>query len=166
MYWHLILSYNSKGMRKMLRQHGFQVYLLDEYCISKTCPACIKGNLTTFKRVQNLRPYRRRETPEVECHCLLSCKNENCMEPMENGSAASLHHVRLWNRDLAGVLSFRHILNGLRKDGFRAARFERLSPKDDDDEQLLLKRLLKRLLKAADMKPEKRQHIGHAHAQP
>ncbi|KAJ2548811.1 hypothetical protein EV175_004683 [Coemansia sp. RSA 1933] len=157
MYWHPILPYNSKGMRKMLRQYGFQVYLLDKYHISKTCPAYIKGNLTTFKRVQNPRLYRRRETPKSNAMVF----SVNCMEPMANGSAASPHHVCLWNRDLAGVLNFRHILNGLCKDGFRPARFERSAPKDDDDEQPLLKRLLK----AADMKPAKRQHIGHAHAQ-
>ncbi|KAJ2535286.1 hypothetical protein EV175_006932, partial [Coemansia sp. RSA 1933] len=77
---------------------------------------------------------------------------------MANDSAALPHRVRLWNRDLAAVLNFRHILNGLREDGFRPARFERSAPKDDDDEQ--------RLLKATDMKPAKRQRIGHVHAQP
>ncbi|KAJ2677472.1 hypothetical protein GGH99_005808, partial [Coemansia sp. RSA 1285] len=54
----------GKGMHKMLQQHGFQVYLLDEYCTSKICPACIEGSLTTFKHVQNPRPYQRKVTPE------------------------------------------------------------------------------------------------------
>ncbi|KAJ2512768.1 hypothetical protein H4217_006701, partial [Coemansia sp. RSA 1939] len=84
----------GKGMHKMLQQHGFQVYLLDEYCTSKICPACIEGSLTTFKHVQNPRPYQRKVTPEVKCHGLLS-----------------------------SMLNFRHILNGLCKDGFRPARF-------------------------------------------
>ncbi|KAJ2525652.1 hypothetical protein EV175_007732 [Coemansia sp. RSA 1933] len=148
--------------RKMLRQYGFQVYLLDEYRTSKTCPACIKGNLTTFKRVQNPRPYQRREMPEVECHGLLSCKNENCMEPMADGSAASPHRVRLWNRDLAAVLNFRHILNGLHENGARPARFMRSAPNDDDDDKLLLKWLLE----AADIEAAKRQRKGQAQPQP
>ncbi|KAJ2543834.1 hypothetical protein EV175_005951, partial [Coemansia sp. RSA 1933] len=82
--------------------------------------------------------------------------------PMENDSAAPPHHVHLWNRDLAVVLNFRHILNGLCEDGFRPARFEHSAPKDDDDKLLLLKWL--RI--AADMEAAKRQRIGHAHAQP
>ncbi|KAJ2544646.1 hypothetical protein EV175_005882 [Coemansia sp. RSA 1933] len=69
------------------------------------------------------------------------------------------------NDDLCNVNTARiyymmmHILNGLREHGSRPARFMQSAPKDDD-EQLLLKRLLK----AANMKPAKRQHIGHAHA--
>ncbi|KAJ2525737.1 hypothetical protein EV175_007721 [Coemansia sp. RSA 1933] len=152
----------GKGMRKMLRQHGFQVYLLDEYRTSKTCPACIEGSLATFKRVKNPRPYQRNARPQVICHGLLSCKNEKCMEPMADGSAASPHRARLWNRDLAAVLNFRHILNGLRENGARPARFMRSAPKDDDDD----KPLLKRLLEAADIEAAKRQRKGQAQPQP
>ncbi|KAJ2537387.1 hypothetical protein EV175_006736, partial [Coemansia sp. RSA 1933] len=64
----------GKGMHKMLQQHGFQVYLLDEYCMSKTCPACIKGSLTTFKGIKgslttfkcikNPWPYQRNARPQ------------------------------------------------------------------------------------------------------
>ncbi|KAJ2535521.1 hypothetical protein EV175_006903, partial [Coemansia sp. RSA 1933] len=135
----------------MLQQHGFQVYLLDEYCTSKTCPACIKGSLTTFKHVKNPWPYQRNARPQVICHGLLSCKSENCMEPIANGSDASPHHVRLWNQDLAAVLNFRHILNGLRENGTRPAWFMHSAPKDNDNDKLLLKQLLE----AADIEAAK-----------
>ncbi|KAJ2547275.1 hypothetical protein EV175_005288 [Coemansia sp. RSA 1933] len=54
-----------------------------------------------------------------------------------------------------------HILNGLREDGPRPARFTRSALKDDDELPLL-----KRLLIATDMEAAKCQRIGHAHAQP
>ncbi|KAJ2538595.1 hypothetical protein EV175_006447, partial [Coemansia sp. RSA 1933] len=152
----------GKGMHMMLQQQGFKVYLLDEYHTSKTCPACIKGSLTTFKHIKNPWLYQRNARPQVICHGLLSCKNEKCMELMANGSAASPHHVHLWNRDLAAVLNFRHILNGLHENGARPAWFMCSAPKDDDDN----KPLLKRLLKATNIEAAKHQRKGQAQPQP
>ncbi|KAJ2526854.1 hypothetical protein EV175_007610, partial [Coemansia sp. RSA 1933] len=138
------------------------VYLLDEYCMSKTCPVCIKGSLTTFKHIKNPWPYQRNTRPQVICHGLLSCKNKKCMEPMANGSAALPHCTCLWNRDLAAVLNFSHILNSLCKNGARPAWFMRSAPKDNDDDKLLLKRLLE----ATDIEAAKRQRKGQAQPQP
>ncbi|OAD78721.1 hypothetical protein PHYBLDRAFT_62524 [Phycomyces blakesleeanus NRRL 1555(-)] len=50
------------------------------------------------------------------------CTNLNCLENMEGSEV--MH--RLWNRDLAAVLNFRHILNNLRYDGTIPVRFTRV----------------------------------------
>ncbi|KAJ1962179.1 hypothetical protein IWQ62_003611, partial [Dispira parvispora] len=149
----------GKGMRHMLRQHGFEVYLIDEYRTSKNCPACIIGTLSTFKQVKNPRPYRRRSTPKVVCHGLLSCKNENCLESATNGSLVTPPRMRMWNRDLAAVLNFRHILNGLREAGVRPARFVRQPPKDNDKRPLLKRKLM--ATNTEQVKRQRNDHIYH-----
>ncbi|KAG2236350.1 hypothetical protein INT48_008332 [Thamnidium elegans] len=60
----------GKGMRKMLRKEGFQIYLLDEYKTSSICPSC-EHQLENFKECINPRPYRRSNNPTVKCHGLL-----------------------------------------------------------------------------------------------
>ena len=47
------------GMGRMLAKEDFQVYLLDEFRTSSLCPFCQNGELETFKKVQNPRPYQR-----------------------------------------------------------------------------------------------------------
>ncbi|KAJ2535257.1 hypothetical protein EV175_006937, partial [Coemansia sp. RSA 1933] len=54
------------------------------------------------------------------------------------------------------------ILNGLHENGARPAWFMRPAPKDNDNDELLLKRLLE----AADIEAAKRQHKGQAQPQP
>lgn len=53
------------------------------------------------------------------------CKNQKCLKPMNESSGPSV--FRLWNRDMAAVLNFRHILSGLQDNGKRPARFCRSS---------------------------------------
>ncbi|KAJ1771762.1 hypothetical protein LPJ74_002065 [Coemansia sp. RSA 1843] len=45
------------GFRRMLRKKGCQVYLIDEFRTSKTCPNCLTGTLRKFLKVPNPRPY-------------------------------------------------------------------------------------------------------------
>ncbi|KAG1136821.1 hypothetical protein G6F37_011741 [Rhizopus arrhizus] len=59
------------GMKRMLAKECFQVYLLDEFRTSSLCPSCQNGELETFKKVQNPRPYRRETHPIVDRHDLL-----------------------------------------------------------------------------------------------
>jgi hypothetical protein len=59
------------GWRRLLRKAGFSVFLMDEFCTSRHCPACGHKSLETFLTVNNPRPYRREKTPEVTCHGLL-----------------------------------------------------------------------------------------------
>ncbi|CEG76469.1 hypothetical protein RMATCC62417_11365 [Rhizopus microsporus] len=91
----------GKGMRRMLKKEGLQVYLIDEFKTSSICPTCKDGQLEAFLKIQNLRPFRRAKNPVIECHRLLRCTNRQCLQPFP----------RLWNRDLAAVLNFRHIMD-------------------------------------------------------
>jgi hypothetical protein len=59
------------GMRRTLRKHGFQVYLINEFKTSSVCPSCKQDALKNFKWIQNPRPFRRKKTPKVLCHGLL-----------------------------------------------------------------------------------------------
>ncbi|KAI9319604.1 hypothetical protein BX666DRAFT_2150619 [Dichotomocladium elegans] len=65
----------GKGFRMLLRKNGFEVFLIDEYKMSKCCPTCLNESLSTYKRVPNPRPARRgredRWRSEVICHGLL-----------------------------------------------------------------------------------------------
>ncbi|KAJ1664078.1 hypothetical protein EV178_004449 [Coemansia sp. RSA 1646] len=110
------------GFRRMLRKKGCQVYLIDEFRTSKTCPNCLTGTLKTFLKVPNPRPYQRKKTKEVLCHGLLKCTNELCMGPVEVDSVLT-PRSRMYNRDLAAVLNFRHIFHGLRDHGKTPERF-------------------------------------------
>jgi hypothetical protein len=64
------------GWRRLFRKAGFSVFLMDEFCTSRHCPACGHKSLETFLTVNNPRPYRREKTPEVTCHGLLY----NCLD--------------------------------------------------------------------------------------
>ena len=77
------------GMRKLFTRMGYEVLLVDEFRTSCTCYECEGGSCEKFKMVQNPRPWKRNERPEVLRHGLLSCKN--CK--------------RLWNRDRNGSLN-------------------------------------------------------------
>ncbi|KAJ1729262.1 hypothetical protein LPJ61_003610, partial [Coemansia biformis] len=46
----------GKGMRRMMREHGQMVYLIDEYKTSKYCPACCTGMLAPCKMQRNPPP--------------------------------------------------------------------------------------------------------------
>ncbi|GAA5796052.1 hypothetical protein HPULCUR_001420 [Helicostylum pulchrum] len=49
------------------------------------------------------------------------CTNENCLQD----SKESLVRRRLYNRDMAATLNFRHILISLRENGIKPERFVR-----------------------------------------
>ncbi|KAJ1977929.1 hypothetical protein H4R35_002101 [Dimargaris xerosporica] len=118
--WSAPMSYyfepiRDKGMRQKLQQHGFKVYLLDEHKTSKVCPTCCVGRLQAFKAIPNPRPFKRAAMPPVRCHGLLKCTNETCLAARATDTVNASPRSRLWNRDLAAVLNFRHILVGLRQ---------------------------------------------------
>ncbi|KAJ2572220.1 hypothetical protein IW140_000969 [Coemansia sp. RSA 1813] len=106
---------------------GCHIYLIDEFRTSKTCPNCLTGTLKKFLKVPNPRPYQRKKMKEVLCHGLLKCTNELCMGPVEvDGVLAP--RSRMYNRDLAAVLNFRHIFHGLRDHAETPERFCRSQP--------------------------------------
>ncbi|KAJ2215186.1 hypothetical protein IW140_001035 [Coemansia sp. RSA 1813] len=115
------------GFRRMLRKKGCRVYLIDEFRTSKICPNCLIGTLKTFLKVPNPRPYQRKKMKEVLCHGLLKCTNELCMGPVEVDGVLT-PRSRMYNRDLAAVLNFRHIFHDLRDHGKAPERFCRSQP--------------------------------------
>ncbi|KAJ2278596.1 hypothetical protein GGH14_002975 [Coemansia sp. RSA 370] len=133
---------HGKGWRTLLKRGGFTVYLVNEYLTSKTCPNC-EGRISTFLKVPNPRPFRRHIQPEAKCHELLGCQSQTCMEFFDTYSRGYLGEKKgemedeskgekkgnvkrkLWNRDLAAVLNFRHILFSLRETGTVPTCFQR-----------------------------------------
>ncbi|KAJ2502057.1 hypothetical protein GGH96_001458 [Coemansia sp. RSA 1972] len=118
----------GKSWRMLLKRAGFDVYLIKEYLTSKTCPNC-NGGLANTRYVPNPRPWMCTKRPMVKCHGLLSCESEKCLESIgkcEDESEGEKEEVKKWwNRDLAAVLNFRHILFSLRETGIAPARFKR-----------------------------------------
>ncbi|KAJ2566465.1 hypothetical protein IW140_004934 [Coemansia sp. RSA 1813] len=94
---------------------------------SKACPNCLTGTLKTFLKVPNPRPYQRKKMEEVLCHGLLKCTNELCMGPVEVDGVLT-PRSRMYNRDLAAVLNFRHIFHDLRDHSETPERFCRSQP--------------------------------------
>ncbi|KAJ2544088.1 hypothetical protein IWW35_005434, partial [Coemansia sp. RSA 1878] len=126
----------GKSWRELLKRGGFEVYLIKEYLTSKTCPNCY-GQLSNTRYVPNPRPFRHTKRPKVKCHGLLSCQSEKCLESIgkiedekecESEGEKKEKVQRWWNRDLAAVLNFRHILFSLRETGFAPTRFQRKQP--------------------------------------
>ncbi|KAJ2219294.1 hypothetical protein IWW45_009359, partial [Coemansia sp. RSA 485] len=97
------------GMRRMLRQQGFEVYLLDEYLTSKTCPKCNQKKPGELQFV---------------CNGLLRCTSEACTKVVIRDGEQTKWH-RMWNRDLAVVLNFKTILEGLYKNRKVPDQFQR-----------------------------------------
>jgi hypothetical protein len=64
------------GMRKLLRRHGFIVYLADEFRTSCRCYKCGHTNEKFLWR-ESSRPWRQ-NTGKVEVHGLLRCKSLTC----------------------------------------------------------------------------------------
>ncbi|KAJ2120748.1 hypothetical protein IW147_004837 [Coemansia sp. RSA 720] len=125
----------GKGWRMLLKRGGFDVYLIDKYLTSKTCPNCF-GRLSNTHYVPNPQLWRHRSQPKVKCHGLLSCESEACLKFFDTydhkrgylGKKKGGVKRKLWNRDLVGVLNFRYILFSLRVTGTVPTRFQRGQP--------------------------------------
>ncbi|PHZ13808.1 uncharacterized protein RHIMIDRAFT_280494 [Rhizopus microsporus ATCC 52813] len=107
---------------RLPKEHGLQVYLIDEYKTSRYCPTCHNESLHTFRRVPNPRPYQRERYPTVVCHGLLRCTNLYCRPAM-----AAPDRYRFWNRDVVACLNCMHILCGLRRNDMVPHRFRRVA---------------------------------------
>ncbi|KAJ2597930.1 hypothetical protein H4R99_004312, partial [Coemansia sp. RSA 1722] len=111
----------------VLKQHGFQVYLIDGFRSSSICPAC-NHDLEAFRYVRNPRSWQLESNPWVKCHGLLRCQNENCLESV--ASPEGFKRRRLWSRDIAAVPNLKHILVGLCENKCICERFSRKTPKE------------------------------------
>jgi hypothetical protein len=74
----------GKGVRKLFRSYGYQVYLVDEHKTSVQCSSCENGRCENFLPRPNPRPYR---TGNILVHGVTRCKN--CQT--------------VWNRDVNGA---------------------------------------------------------------
>ncbi|KAI9504940.1 hypothetical protein BX070DRAFT_188764, partial [Coemansia spiralis] len=92
------------------------VFLVGEYKISNTCPACCTGGIEAFRYVSNPRLFHRRTMHAVRCHMLPKCFNGNYLKFVVSDCAVLSSHPRLWNCDLAAVSNFCHVLFGLREN--------------------------------------------------
>ncbi|KAJ2503665.1 hypothetical protein GGH96_000005 [Coemansia sp. RSA 1972] len=126
----------GKGWRTLLKRAGFDVYLIDEYLTSQTCPIC-EEHISTFHNVKNPRLWMRSKYPMVKCHGLLGCQSQTCMEFFDTygdergylgkkeGEKKGSVNWWLWNRDLAAVLNFKKILFSLQETGTVPSCFQR-----------------------------------------
>ncbi|KAJ2617960.1 hypothetical protein EV177_000270 [Coemansia sp. RSA 1804] len=120
--WHAPIP--GVGMRRMLAKLGFRLLHIDEYLTSTMCPYYETGTLEKFLKVGNPRPHRRGVRPVIMSHAVLRCENVTCIGRVADGQS-DLMHPRCLNRDLAAAMNFRHIANGLQKNGAVPERFQR-----------------------------------------
>ncbi|KAI8053888.1 hypothetical protein BDF22DRAFT_644024 [Syncephalis plumigaleata] len=116
------------GFRRLLKRHGFKVFLIDEHKTSKCCPACENPSLEKFKKVPNPRPKKHEDSHKIICHGLLRCTHRTCNKAMKDIKAKKKregklevdykedpefkrYDHRLWNRDMAACLNFIQICN-------------------------------------------------------
>ncbi|KAG1139600.1 hypothetical protein G6F37_010388 [Rhizopus arrhizus] len=111
------------GFRRLLKKHGFLLYLIDGFRTNQCRPFCENRSPTTFKRIPNPRIYQRRNNSEVVCHGLLGCTNRNCKVTVQSTSCVEELRERLWNRDLAACLNMIHIVRNLRLNNEIPERF-------------------------------------------
>ncbi|KAJ2823975.1 hypothetical protein IWW50_003550 [Coemansia erecta] len=98
----------GKGLRQMLKRLGFRVYHIDEYKTSTWCPFCKDAELEKFLPVDNPHEHQR----------------PKCDTNIETGD----QWQRILNHDLAAVLNFQHIVEGLWTDGTVPDQFCRSRP--------------------------------------
>ncbi|GAA5811705.1 hypothetical protein MFLAVUS_005146 [Mucor flavus] len=70
-------STRNKGLIKMLKKNGFEVYLIDEFRTSSFCSKC-ENRLEKFKLVDNPRPFQRQKMSTAFCLGLLQYEIPSC----------------------------------------------------------------------------------------
>ncbi|KAJ2553176.1 hypothetical protein EV175_003028, partial [Coemansia sp. RSA 1933] len=108
------------GMARLMRKNGFNVLLLDECKTSKTCPHCFAGTLEKFKKVESPR-YKNKKPVATDIPFSSSSTRPSPPPPRR----------RLCNHNVAAVLNFRHIVEGLCDNGEVPERFRRLPAASD-----------------------------------
>ncbi|KAI8058446.1 hypothetical protein BDF22DRAFT_598771, partial [Syncephalis plumigaleata] len=105
------------GFRRLLKRHGFKVFLIDEHKTSKCCPACNNPTLEKFKPVANPRSKQHEDSHKIICHGLLRKKREGKLEvDYKEDPESKRYEHRLWNRDMAACLNFIQIIRSVRED--------------------------------------------------
>lgn len=87
----------GRGIRKLFRQNGYKLYLVDEFRTSCKCSKCEGGSCEKFMVRKNSKPYK---SGNILVHGLISCKNCN----------------NVWNRDVNGATNiFKIAKNAINK---------------------------------------------------
>ena len=84
----------GKGIRKLFRESGYKVYLVDEYRTSCMCSKCCEGKCEKFIIRKNPKPYKK---TNILVHGALICKKCNAV----------------WNRDVNGATNIFRIVKNI-----------------------------------------------------
>ena len=88
------------GLRKLLKQAGYKIFLVDEFRTSCKCSKCGGGTCEKFLTRKNPKPYK---SGNMLVHGLISCKN--CSN--------------VWNRDVNGATNIykiaKNAINGIER---------------------------------------------------
>jgi transposase len=84
----------GKGIRKLFRESGYKVYLVDEYRTSCMCSKCCEGKCEKFITRENPKPYKK---GKILVHGVLICKKCNAV----------------WNRDVNGATNIFRIVKNM-----------------------------------------------------
>ena len=104
------------GFRKMFRQFGYKVYLVNEHKTSKTCPCCFNDLEKNFRKNPSPKPWKNGEL--VNVHGLLRCQSEKCQQ-------ACGYSQRFWNRDDVATMNLKFIVEETKSSGDRPEMFKR-----------------------------------------
>jgi hypothetical protein len=114
------------GMRKLFRQNGYKVYLVDEFRTSCMCSKCKKESAKCDKFItrENPKPYR---SGNILVHGATRCKNCNAV----------------WNRDVNGATNiFRISKNAINET--KRPKYLCRTKKDEENDKNKIKRVVKK----------------------
>ena len=114
------------GMRKLFRQNGYKVYLVDEFRTSCMCSKCKKESAKCDKFItrENPKPYR---SGNILVHGATRCKNCNAV----------------WNRDVNGATNiFRISKNAINET--KRPKYLCRTKKYKENENVKIKRVVKK----------------------
>ena len=98
-----------KGFLTLFKKNHMKRFLLDEYKTSSVCPYCEQALVKNIKKRQSAKPWRKGQMENV--HGLLGCNNPKCKKQDWT--------YRYWNRDMASVINFHRIVEGICDSGER-----------------------------------------------
>ncbi|KAL9559401.1 hypothetical protein MBANPS3_000416 [Mucor bainieri] len=109
----------GKGIRMKLKALGIpNIYLINEYRTSKTCPTCLQVSMKNFRLCRNPRPQREGQQnylPLIMRWGLVRCTNLQCAGRRQIAAGDQQIDVpAILNRDTVACVNFRAIVRALR----------------------------------------------------
>lgn len=108
----------SKKLRKVLREVGYKVYLINEYNTSALCNICEHRTEECLTRISKKPKYKGKNKKE-EVWGLRRCSNLNCLATTKKGKKCR----RLYNRDDNACMNMIKIVEHIRRYGKRKANY-------------------------------------------